>query len=399
MSAVVSDVVRSENALRVASLLEADYRRQGSVLFQTQVDRVVERRKLGTPEILAMFEYLAERRISIKDDTDLIDEGGAETGEESESGGTISLKAWQINHSLLSASEEKGLGRQVLLGKQALASQTTSRLGSLRTQELIARGIRARDRLVAHNVRLVVAIARKYLPISGMAIEDLVQEGVIGLMRAIDLFDPSLGYRFSTYATWWIRQRISRCIADRGRTVRLPVHIHVQLNRVRFATKVLTRLNGGKSPTLRQLSDELEFPIEKVQFLRDLVATDVISLDAPRGDGNDGSLADVVVDCSAGPDALLEDAETAVLLRKALGQLSVREQKVLALRFGIDRGSEMTLEQVGKIFDLTRERIRQIQEKALKRLRAVMRAMNIDASAFTDDALAEHTDEEVVSES
>lgn len=396
MSAVITDAAVSANALRAAQVLEADFKRQGSVLFQSQVDRVVDRRKLDVKEILGVYAYLAQNRVAIKDDTDLVDNEDDETKETAERRSAPRLDSWQLRHPLLTATEERELGRQVILAKQARDSAPPGGNLEPKARQVVTRGDRARSRIIACNIRLVVSMARKYIPISGMALEDLIQEGIIGLMRAVEKFDPSLGYRFTTYATWWIRQAISRAIADRDRTVRLPAYIYTQLSRLRYATRVLGRLNGGKPPSLRQLSDELLLSPEKVQFLRDLTTTDVLSLDAPHNDREDRALIDLVVDPANQPDILLEDSEVRAVLQTALDHLPPRDRKVMVLRFGFGNAGPMTLEQVGKIFKLTRERIRQIQDKSLKRLRRILRSMNVPESALTDFP-CEDSDEEVTS--
>ena len=332
------------------------------LLTPEQVSRAMEEQEYDVAGLDALYEALEARGIRVvEEDADLPLLDDAQIG--------------RLEHEL--SAEGVALDDPV---KAYLKEIGQVPLLSAEEEQTLARAARAGDadarrRLSEANLRLVVSVAKRYAG-RGLPFLDLIQEGNLGLMKAAEKFEPDRGFKFSTYATWWIRQSITRAIADQGRTIRIPVHLVEHINRVRKTAGELLRKNG-REPTAEEIAVRLEMEPDRVRELLQL-AQEPVSLETPVGEEEDAHLEDFIQDEEAGVP--VDEAGRQLLRRElmsVLKSLTPREERVITLRFGLDDGRPRTLEELGKEFNVTRERIRQIEAKALRKLRHPSRAKRL----------------------
>ncbi len=319
-----------------------------------QMEKLYETLESHNIEIIDDFDETSLDDLTFATTADNDDDGDGETTNEAVAiDDPVQVYLKEIGRvPLLSSEEEIDLAMRIMEGDEA-----------------------AKRRLSEANLRLVVSIAKRYVG-RGMQFLDLIQEGNLGLIKAVEKFDYTKGFKFSTYATWWIRQAITRAIADQARTIRIPVHMVETINKVKKVSSQLLHKNGHE-PSADEIAAELDMPVEKVREIM-RVAQEPVSLETPIGEEEDSHLGDFIPDDEAPAPA---DAASHTLLKEQLGEvlstLTPREEKVLRLRFGLEDGRPRTLEEVGKEFDVTRERIRQIEAKALRKLRHPSRSKKL----------------------
>jgi RNA polymerase primary sigma factor len=276
----------------------------------------------------------------------------------------------------MSSEEHENREALVRQGEEAMRKLSPDRpLSREELDELLREGDGARRHLTEANLRLVVSVAKRYIG-RGMSLLDLIQEGNVGLLRAVEKFDYTKGYKFSTYSTWWIRQAITRALADQARTIRIPVHMVEMINRLSRTSRQLQQ-ELGRDPTPKELAEEVDLPLDKVLSILK-TSMEPVSLEMPVGQEEDSHLGDFIEDEKIREPS--DEASRKLLreqLNQVLGSLSEREREVLSMRFGLSGGRSHTLEEVGQAFGVTRERIRQIEVKALRKLRHPTRSKKL----------------------
>lgn len=356
--------------------------RQRGFLLVGEIQQELEDANAPAESFERTYFDLQERKIDIREPSDDALSDTAMSGDELvHVSDPVRMYLQEIGRfPLLDAQQEVELAMQVEAGIKAEEQFKESAVLDPAARVLLQRQIRnaerAKSRLAESNLRLVVSIAKKYVG-RGLSLLDLIQEGNLGLIRAVEKFDYRKGFKFSTYATWWIRQAVTRALADQARTIRVPVHMVETINKLAMAQRMLHQ-DLGREPTIAEIAAELDIESGKVTELR-RIAQDPVSLESPIGEDADGTIGDIVPDLGA--DVPVEEAAFKLLqeyLLLALESLSERERQVLVMRFGLDDGTVRTLEQVGNHFEVTRERIRQIENKALAKLRQPAKGKNLE---------------------
>ncbi|MBT8198399.1 MAG: RNA polymerase sigma factor RpoD [Acidimicrobiia bacterium] len=356
---------------------------QRGFLVISEVHQELEDAEAPAEAFDEVVEALAKNGISIREDSDDLMTATALSGDELvHVSDPVRMYLQEIGrYPLLTSQQEVELALQMEAGIRADEKLAEIGGGSPNAERVILQRTsrladRARKRLVEANLRLVVSIAKKYVG-RGLSLLDLIQEGNLGLIRAVEKFDYRKGFKFSTYATWWIRQSVTRALADQARTIRVPVHMVETINKLAATQRHLLQ-ELKREPTIEEIATELELEPSKVTELR-RIAQDPVSLETPLGEEDDSTLADFVEDTDA--EVPVETAAFALLqtyLSWALEQLNDRERQVLVMRFGLADGKVRTLEEVGDHFAVTRERIRQIETKALAKLRQPARSRQLE---------------------
>ncbi|HSQ38240.1 MAG TPA: RNA polymerase sigma factor RpoD [Acidimicrobiia bacterium] len=355
--------------------------RQRGFVMMAEVQQELEDADAPADAFDQVVEALREVDIEVREDSPEAIYGSVGGMDEIEVSDPVRMYLQEIGRvPLLDAQQEVELSMQMETGRRAAEKLRAGGEAGPAERTILERarrdGDRAQQRLVEANLRLVVSIAKKYVG-RGMPLLDLVQEGNLGLMRAVEKFDYRKGFKFSTYASWWIRQAVTRALADQGRTIRVPVHMVETINKLAAVQRNLSQ-ELGREPTIDEIAADLELEPAKVSELR-RIAQDPMSLEAPLGEEDDSTLGDFVEDTEA--EAPVRAASFKLLqeyLGVVLEELNERERQVLVMRFGLADGRIHTLEEVGRHFKVTRERIRQLETKAVAKLRQPSRARKLE---------------------
>ncbi|MBR6253357.1 MAG: RNA polymerase sigma factor RpoD [Clostridia bacterium] len=365
---------KPKNVEEAVAQIVATFQKKGTITFKELID-TLDKMHLDAETIEKVYEALEEANVDVIEDLEDIDVDELEPDIE---------ELDQIEEEIGAAEEsDADLLEQVNIEDPVrLYLKEIGKIPLLTTEEeveyakrMLDGDVKARQKLSEANLRLVVSIAKKYVG-RGMLFLDLIQEGNLGLIKAVEKFDYRKGFKFSTYATWWIRQAITRAIADQARTIRIPVHMVETINKlIRTQRHLLQTL--GREPTIEEVAAEMEMPVERVKEIKK-VSQEPVSLETPIGEEEDSHLGDFIPDEDApSPSELAAYTLLREQLDEIIQTLTPREAKVLRLRFGLDDGKARTLEEVGKEFNVTRERIRQIEAKALRKLRHPSRSKKL----------------------
>jgi RNA polymerase primary sigma factor len=371
-------VVDEAKINKVIQDLVADYDRRDGFLSKAQVERLLEKRQLSIGECTEVYRQLEtlgispEEELESSTDAALLESDDEEVNDPESIGyfNRLDTRLKGLNTKLLSPEEETELGRRIELGHRAQKELESGVAVSDEHVKVIERASRAREMMILANLRLVLHVARPYIGLSDLSVEDLFQEGTMGLMRAVEKFDHTLGYKFSTYATWWIRQSITRALADRGTTIRLPVHVQEDVSRLKRAHRLLSQIHPERRPGISELADELAWTVDKVHFIQQAAALLPVSLDEPLLGREDVTVMDTLVSTIESPEDYINRLDLARYIKNTISEFEDRTREVLCRRFGLDGyGKGATLEEIGQVFGVTRERIRQIEVKGLRKFR------------------------------
>ena len=330
---------------------------------------MVNKRKFDPGQVAAIIAQLKDGGVEITEEPDATELNESVSPSDTKGGDydSVSLLLREASqYSLLSPADELRLGRAVKVASRVNVGSPGEAENPAELAEILQRGKQAREQMILSNIRLVFYIAKRYQFFSSLSMSDLVQEGMFGLMKAVDRFDPDRGFRFNTYAMWWIRQTIMRAMANRGSTIRMPVHRIRDIAIVRRTFATLRQENAGKEPTLSEIAAALEWAPEKVAYIQELSALSCVSLDARVDDEIGSELGSMLPSEILSPQEECIARERADYINGLVEQLPEKERDIVRRRFGMtDHGDKETLEEIGRDYDVTRERIRQIERDAL----------------------------------